>query len=50
MHGTGFFATKKVRVEDNRTGVPPHALGKAGFETFQGLIQAEIPYLSTLDI
>lgn len=33
MYGTKFFVTKKVRVEDYRTGVPPHAVGKAGFDT-----------------
>lgn len=33
MYGTEFFVTKKVKVEDNRTGVLPQALGKAGFDT-----------------
>lgn len=33
MYGTEFFVTKKMRVEDNKTGVPPQALGKAGFGT-----------------
>lgn len=44
-------AIRKVRAEGNRSGAPPHALGKAGFDTmFKDSIQEEILSLSTLDI